>query len=192
MRARPTLLIVAGLVLSGGVTAAAHESIVRATRTTEATPSAVSRQEHWKGFPCFMGADGRAVTLAPGGIDSRSIRQAMPGGHPLPIDLSGLEDDGSARPALTKSASATPGRFAATDIDTLRVAMIRIDFETDRSGDSTSTADGRFDLRIEPVFPVDPLPHNRDFFAAHRPIPPVPIAWVIRPTTAPGRWCRTT
>lgn len=51
--------------------------------------------------------------------------------------------------------------------DTLRVAMIRVDFRTDRGGDSTTTPDGKFDLRTTETAPVDAPPHNRRFYERH-------------------------
>jgi len=114
-----------------------------------------------------MGADGHAITLKPGGPDAGRIRAESLKDAPLLFDGSGGPAD-ETRPADHASpAIAAPGRFAATDIDTLRVAMIRIDFETDRSGDSTTTPDGRFDLRTDQLLPVDPPPHNRNFYSAH-------------------------
>jgi len=52
---------------------------------------------------------------------------------------------------------------------TLRVLLVRIGFETDRSGDLTSvTTDGDFLLR-EPTDEdvIDPPPHDKDYFEAH-------------------------
>jgi len=52
--------------------------------------------------------------------------------------------------------------------DTLRVLIVRIGFETDRSGDLTSvTTDGDFQLEPDPSVRIDPPPHNRDFYMAH-------------------------
>jgi len=52
---------------------------------------------------------------------------------------------------------------------TLRVRLVRIGFETDRSGDLTSvTTDGDFQLRPPAVDEViDPPPHDRSYFEAH-------------------------
>ncbi|HEX7880941.1 MAG TPA: immune inhibitor A domain-containing protein, partial [Candidatus Eisenbacteria bacterium] len=58
-------------------------------------------------------------------------------------------------------------RFAFSSIDTLRVAMIRVEFETDRAGDSTTTVDGKFDRRTGIVAAVDPPPHEGAYFDAH-------------------------
>ena len=52
--------------------------------------------------------------------------------------------------------------------DTVRVAMLRVDFLADRGG-SASSGDGRFDLSPRDTLnrPLDPTPHNRKFFQAH-------------------------
>ncbi len=66
-----------------------------------------------------------------------------------------------------------PGRIPATadktaGTDTLRVLIVRIGFETDRSGDLTSvTTDGDFQLEPDPAIVFDPPPHDRDFYMAH-------------------------
>lgn len=60
------------------------------------------------------------------------------------------------------------GRRGGAPDTTLRVAVIRIEFETDRRGDET-TGDGRF-MRENPdpdrIF-IDPPPHDDRYFAAH-------------------------
>jgi M6 family metalloprotease-like protein len=52
--------------------------------------------------------------------------------------------------------------------DTIRIAIVRIDFAADQGGDA-STGDGHFDLSgpnpADP--PIDPPPHNRAFFESH-------------------------
>jgi M6 family metalloprotease-like protein len=67
-------------------------------------------------------------------------------------------------PRAAMSGLASPGGPP----DTFRVALIRIDFLTDRGG-SNSTGNGRFDLSgpDSTVPPIDPPPHNRTFFARH-------------------------
>src|SRR5262249_51869915 len=51
---------------------------------------------------------------------------------------------------------------------TLKIALIRIEFETDRGGNK-STGDGRFDLSDpgSAVPAIDRPPHNRKFYQAH-------------------------
>ncbi|MFH0777008.1 MAG: T9SS type A sorting domain-containing protein [Candidatus Eisenbacteria bacterium] len=50
---------------------------------------------------------------------------------------------------------------------TLRTLALRIDFQTDRTGSLTTTADGRFDLRVNTPLFIDPPPHNRAYFVSH-------------------------
>jgi M6 family metalloprotease-like protein len=54
------------------------------------------------------------------------------------------------------------------EIDTVRMAFIRIDFLTDRGG-GASTGDGRFNLVPGDTIanPVDPPPHDRSFYRSH-------------------------
>jgi M6 family metalloprotease-like protein len=57
---------------------------------------------------------------------------------------------------------------AIIPVDTLRVLIVRIDFETDRSGDLTSvTTDGGFLLEPDPDMMFDAPPHDRDYYMAH-------------------------
>lgn len=78
----------------------------------------------------------------------------------------GIGTDGS-RSDLAPRDERWSSRFAFSSIDTLRVAMIRVEFETDRVGDSTTTTDGRFDTRTGITAAVDPPPHNRNFYGDH-------------------------
>lgn len=52
--------------------------------------------------------------------------------------------------------------------DTIRIAMLRVDFLNDRGGNASS-GDGRFDLSPRDTLnrPLDPTPHNRGFFQSH-------------------------
>lgn len=53
--------------------------------------------------------------------------------------------------------------------DTLRVLVLRVDFEKDTPAHRTS-GDGRFDLRRDEearALPIDPPPHDRAYFSAH-------------------------
>lgn len=54
------------------------------------------------------------------------------------------------------------------EVDTYRVALLRIDFLADRGG-SASSGNGRFDLTPPDTnaIPLDRAPHNRDFYRAH-------------------------
>lgn len=63
------------------------------------------------------------------------------------------------------------GETAASSVpyqDTIRVLVLRIDFKTDRSGNLT-TGNGKFNLSPPDTInvPVDPTPHDRDFYMAH-------------------------
>jgi M6 family metalloprotease-like protein len=69
----------------------------------------------------------------------------------------------------------TPARHAVGDgpgaaiaVDTIRVAILRIDFLADRTGAETS-GDGKFDLTAPDtnVAPIDRPPHNRAFYLDH-------------------------
>ncbi len=65
---------------------------------------------------------------------------------------------GHRRDALTSE----PGQ------DLVRIAIIRVDFRSDRSGGSSS-GDGRFDLAPRDTVnrPLDPTPHNKAFWQSH-------------------------
>lgn len=73
----------------------------------------------------------------------------------------------ASRVALPSSATAAA---ALAPPDTIRMALLRIDFLNDRGG-SASTGDGRFDLGVLPdselTPPVDRPPHNASFYRAH-------------------------
>jgi M6 family metalloprotease-like protein len=58
---------------------------------------------------------------------------------------------------------------ATQRIDTLNILIVRISFESDRSGSLTSvTTDGNFQLGAAgPTDRIDPPPHNRNYFEAH-------------------------
>ena len=78
---------------------------------------------------------------------------------------------GAPKPDARRTPAGTPRlsiHGAASTPDTIRVALLRIDFRTDRGG-SLSTGDGHFDLSGPDPFalPIDPPPHNRSFFASH-------------------------
>ncbi len=63
------------------------------------------------------------------------------------------------RRGLTEAAASAPA-------ETLRLAIMRVDFEADSHGDRF-TGDGRFDLRTGTGIPVDPPPHDRAYLEAH-------------------------
>ncbi|NNE44713.1 MAG: hypothetical protein HKN12_10920, partial [Gemmatimonadetes bacterium] len=58
-------------------------------------------------------------------------------------------------------------RGGGGDTTVIKVAVIRVEFETDRAGDQT-TGDGRFMREnLDPDIFIDPAPHNEAYFAAH-------------------------
>ncbi len=63
---------------------------------------------------------------------------------------------------------ARPEARTSATVDTLKVAIVRIDFRTDRGG-AASSGNGRFDL-TDPgasVPPIDRPPHDRNFYLQH-------------------------
>ncbi len=66
---------------------------------------------------------------------------------------------------------APSGDFPAVNADytdTVKVLLVRIGFETDRSGDLTSvTTDGDFQLVPDPDVRIEPAPHDMDFYRSH-------------------------
>jgi M6 family metalloprotease-like protein len=66
------------------------------------------------------------------------------------------------------AAGADAEAAAKAGIDTLRVLIVRIGFDGDRSGDLTSvTTDGDFQLTPDPAVRIDPPPHDRAFYESH-------------------------
>lgn len=108
----------------------------------------------------------------PGGaqaLERESVRQRISGErwrqvHDLIGDRHVSRRDDVRRHAKARDAAAT---------DTLRVLLVRIGFDTDRSGDLTSvTEDGEFQLGPPPTpaedpLPIDPSPHDRAYFESH-------------------------
>lgn len=104
-----------------------------------------ARERRWRAFPDFLSRPG---------VDWSS-----------PVDRR-LQRDGAIGPRLRKG-SATPAA-GANGVQTIRLAILRIDFLDDRGG-SRSTGDGRFDLSgPDPLVPpIDRSPHNRTFYEKH-------------------------
>jgi M6 family metalloprotease-like protein len=67
---------------------------------------------------------------------------------------------------LGQSVELPAGVMAVSQVHTIRLLAIRVDFLTDRAGDSTSTPDGSFDLNPNGYdsLTVDPPPRNRRYF----------------------------
>jgi M6 family metalloprotease-like protein len=75
----------------------------------------------------------------------------------------------SAKPAKGAAPNATAfDPPLPSEIDTVRMALLRIDFLSDRRG-SASTGTGRFNFVAADTFanPVDPPPHDRAFYRSH-------------------------
>ncbi len=109
----------------------------------------------------------RPLTAAGRTEFAREAARVRAAERPFPDDLYA---PGAVRPALRPvKALLQEGLAAAASAappETLRVAIIRVDFLQDSKGDST-TGDGRFDLRTGAGGPVDPPPHDRAYFEAH-------------------------
>ncbi len=76
-----------------------------------------------------------------------------------------LRERGLGPARLSDGLKAAP---AALGPDTLRVLLVRISFDGDRSGDLTSvTTDGDFQFASEDTVWIDPPPHDRRYFEAH-------------------------
>jgi len=74
--------------------------------------------------------------------------------------------------SLPKSKSGLPV-ISATQADTLKVLVLKVEFETEEPDDPTTTGNGNFDLRTLAEFiddeghEFDPAPHNNAYFDAH-------------------------
>ena len=103
--------------------------------------------KRWRSFPSVLG---------PAGVDMSSSANRRPGWRPR------------AKAAAARSAGPRSASAFATPPDTIHVAMLRVEFRTDRGG-SNSTGDGRFDLSgpDTTAIPIDRPPHNRTFFQKH-------------------------
>jgi len=74
--------------------------------------------------------------------------------------------------SLPKSKNGLPV-IAASQADTLRVLVLKVEFQTEDADDPTTTGNGNFDLRTlndfrtEEGHEFDPAPHNNAYFDAH-------------------------
>ncbi len=106
---------------------------------------------------------GRGFDLA------HSIGSRSPRAH---VDLFQQMRDRALRHALSATgASSSVAPWTETSVpfqDTVRVAILRFDFLSDRGGNKSS-GDGRFDLSPRDTLnrPLDPTPHDRAFFQSH-------------------------
>lgn len=160
-------------VISGGGGAAS-----RLGPRSASAPPGVTAAPPGRPFPCLLRSDGSPpqggytadprLVLKDVSALKRLKRGADAPGLRLPPDavMTPMGPPAPAGSAATAAADTCP-TFALAARDSLRVCLIRVDFRTDRSGDSTSTPDGRFDLRTDVIAPVDPAPHNRAFYQTH-------------------------
>jgi M6 family metalloprotease-like protein len=100
---------------------------------------------------------------APGWEPSRAISSA---GRRKTDLFSKMKERALKRAAL--GADAPPELASFPGEDTVRIALLRVDFRVDRGG-AASTGDGRFELQPRDTVnrPLDPTPHNRAFFQGH-------------------------
>lgn len=131
--------------------AAAHHAPAPHVATMTAAELAITRTraERWKAFPDIVTRRGAAIDWS-----SRASRRR---GWQAPV-----------APLRSPRGALALAGAADTPPDTIRIAFIRVDFGSDRGGDA-STGNGHFDLApydtTQP--PIDPPPHNRQFFQDH-------------------------
>ncbi len=84
------------------------------------------------------------------------------------VDLFQSMRERAARKSAFGADSAPLAIASAPGDDTIRVALIRVDFRND-SGGAASSGDGKFDLSARDSInrPLDPTPHDRAFFQSH-------------------------
>lgn len=160
----------AALVLtSGAAVSLAHELVVRPVTTPAAAAAAARR-----GLPA------RGATLTPAEARALALRQArqrealaikravMPEGRGIDYSSSASRRANWRRPARGFVTPLSVRGVAIPEPDTIRMALLRIDFLSDRGGPA-STGDGRFDLSGPDTLlpPVDRAPHNASFYRAH-------------------------
>lgn len=127
---------------------------------------------HRRLLPAVLCASwGLLLMLAASALEARELRvtPASRSGGALPADMARVQ---RLRCERWRQFPDVAGRRAATgplpSPDTLRVAIVRINFLADRGGDASS-GDGHFDTSgphpADP--PIDPPPHNRAFFESH-------------------------
>jgi M6 family metalloprotease-like protein len=119
-----------------------------------------------------LSAEGRSVPVLEkraGGLYSTGRETVLPEGA-----VTGARIFGFDRPSIrglrrTREASARRMlQGPAAPADTWNVVLVRVSFETDRSGSLTSIrTGGDFDLTADGTSIIDPTPHNRSYFDSH-------------------------
>lgn len=109
------------------------------------------RSARWRSFPDFY---------SPPGVDWSRFAARRSGWQPPSATASGTRHRGLPEGLAPEGLAEPP--------DTIRVALIRIDFLTDRTGNQ-STGNGKFDLSgpDTTAIPIDRPPHDRPFYEAH-------------------------
>lgn len=129
-----------------------------------ATPSAIAqrwapiqkaRLDHWRSIPHLLSSP--TVDWSPRASRRIGWRAPAPMRNPHAHD-----------PLTATAALAQAAVLAATPPDTIRLALIRIDFRNDRAGSQT-TGDGHFDVSGPDTTlpPIDRAPHDSLFYAKH-------------------------
>lgn len=96
-------------------------------------------------------------------------QQAMAAGLDIDRSLHASRRKGWRAPlAAPRGANGAFSSLAVTPPDTVRMAILRVDFLNDRGG-SASTGDGKFDLSGPDTLlpPIDRAPHNKRFYDMH-------------------------
>src|SRR5262245_32169528 len=180
-RRRSATLLALLLILpaASALTARAAGSLPSGDHTLEVRPAAPAealQRAQRKGQPS------RAQALRPedrAALDARLARERL--FRPLEAELHakaakvGAGITASRRPGWRPPFASNARRFAVdgappppAPTDTIRLAVLRIDFLSDRGG-SASSGDGRFNMDPADTNanPVDPPPHNRTFYRKH-------------------------
>lgn len=166
------LALVAGAIRPPGALAHAGDIVLR--KPAAPTPGALRTARVPGGPPA-----GPAVAPAPRrsfphyitgrGFDpSRSITSAGKNRRGRIDVFTRAKEVAAAREALGPAAFRHDTIRSVPGQDTVRIALLRVDFLTDRDG-SLSTGDGRFELEPRDTTnrPFDPTPHDRPFFESH-------------------------
>lgn len=175
----PLFVLLLGLVTIG--TAQSREDLLRLRPARGDTPTAGTPAPR-RDFPHLLTAYGPRSdpSFAPTPLDAALRRTPRPGGAEWDpasgLPPSCLSPERLARAAaLRKSQNLDEIRRLVAEAkaegepDTVRILVLRVDFERDTPGSRTS-GDGRFDLRRDEearAIPIDPPPHDRSYFDSH-------------------------